>query len=106
MIDNGQSCISCSNGQQWSLGIGCGCPDGLFDTGATCSSIDTNRCSGVNNAIWSNNKCVCRPGFIKVGLFCVCYGTQTGSLCDRCSYKQNSIWVPQSGLCQCNPGFI
>lgn len=36
LINNGNRCVECSNQQQWVPSIGCACPDGSFDTGASC----------------------------------------------------------------------
>lgn len=104
-INNGNKCLECNNDQKWVPGIGCSCSEGSFDTGASCETPDQSKCKVISNAIWNNNKCSCRPGFTKVGLQCVCYGTQNGDLCDKCSYKPNSIFVERTNTCQCREGY-
>lgn len=42
------------------------------------------------NSYWNNGKCLCKQGFTKVGLQCICYGVQIGDICDKCTYKPYS----------------
>lgn len=104
-INNGNNCVQCPLQKTWDPVSGCICPDGTFDAGASCETVNQNRCSVIPNAIWNTDKCVCRPGFTKVAFQCVCYGTQNGNLCDKCSYKPNSVLNPATDICECQTGF-
>lgn len=104
-IDSGNSCVVCPYDQKWNPATGCACPVGSFDTGASCESANPSKCSVIPNAYWNNNRCECRPGFDKVGFQCICYGTQTGTFCDKCSYKPNSAINTLTDTCECNVGF-
>ena len=35
----------------------------------------------------------------------MCYGTQIGSFCDKCSHKPNSEWLTNSNICRCLDGY-
>ena len=104
-INNGNTCIACPSQKIWTPTEGCTCPKGSFDTGAACEKINQSKCSVLPNAIWDSDSCVCRTGFTKVGFQCVCYGTQTGNLCSKCSYKPNSVLNPATDICECQTGF-
>lgn len=100
-ISNGISCVQCANGKSWDPEEGCICPEGSFDTGSACESLTQNRCSNVPSTIWSDNKCLCRPGFTKIGFQCTCYGTQLGDLCEKCAHKPHSEYISASKMCRC-----
>lgn len=104
-INNGNNCVDCPSQKVWDPINGCICPDGTFDTGATCEAATENKCSIIPFAIWQNDRCVCRPGFTKVGFQCVCYGTQAGFLCSKCAHKPNSSYNAATGICECDPAY-
>jgi hypothetical protein len=54
------------------------CPDGYYDGGLSCEMVKESKCQMIANSFWINNRCVCRPGFIKVGFQCICTGMQLG----------------------------
>lgn len=35
-FSNGVNCVACGGGREWIAGVGCLCPEGMFDTGAEC----------------------------------------------------------------------
>ena len=102
-INSGNTCIECPASKIWVPSEGCVCPEGSFDAGASCEALTQNRCSLIANSFWEGEKCKCRPGFTKVDFSCICYGTQAGNLCDKCSYKPNSEYNHLLDICQCRP---
>ena len=85
---NGNTCTNCGNNRYWVIGAGCVCMEGMFDINnynnglvngdnGGCEVVKPSKCQTISNAIWNNNtkQCVCRPGFMKSGLQCICIGT-------------------------------
>ena len=96
-------CVTCGGGQIWDLYEGCKCPEGHFFKGDQCEQPSQNLCNLIPNAYWSNNKCLCDPGFSVVGYQCICKGVPFEHFCDRCAHRPHSEWY--FGICKCLDGY-
>lgn len=100
---NGNLCVKCGLGQQFSGHYGCFCPVGTFYDGNGCTTPGASNCSAIANSNWNGSHCVCQQGFSAIGYACACQGLAVGNYCDQCFNKPNSQYL--FGTCQCNRGY-